>query len=471
MAAAPPGAPTPARAPEPPPPHDSGGRASEISSGRRARPATTSRSIRQITQPFTRTITAVSDSPVTRFIGWVSPLGWTVLVLGIVALVVGRWMHWMELSIFAAACLVLFLACLLLAIGRTNVTVQVDVDPERVRVGDPATGRVAVRNKGRMPKLPILVELPVGVSAARFVLPSLSPGKRHDELFVVPTARRGVIPIGPARTVQGDPLGLMRRTLDWTEVKELFVHPRTVAVETLGAGLLRDLEGTTTEDQSLSDLAFHALREYQPGDDRRYIHWRSSAKAGKLLVRQFLDTRRTHVVVMIDADPQSFHSGHGKRVVQGPDTSRDLHAANAPVETEVDVETAISIGSSIAMRVVADEQECTLSCADQLVSATPGPLMLDAMSRVRPGDADILKLALDTARVAPDASTAFVVTGPHRDFLQLQRALGQFASEVRKVVVMIDPTSEPGIKSASGLTILTLAELGDLRRLLATGVM
>ena len=53
----------------------------------------------------------------------------------------------------------------------------------------------------------------------------------------MPTHRRGVIPIGPARTLQGDPRGLVRRSVEWTEVTERYVHPRTVALESLGAGL------------------------------------------------------------------------------------------------------------------------------------------------------------------------------------------------------------------------------------------
>ena len=56
----------------------------------------------------------------------------------------------------------------------------------------------------------------------------------------------------------------------------------------------------------MSDLAFHALRDYQPGDDRRYIHWRSSAKAGRFLVRQFLDTRRSHVAVVVDSEAANY---------------------------------------------------------------------------------------------------------------------------------------------------------------------
>ena len=262
----------------------------------------------------------------------------------------------------------------------------------------------------------------------------------------MPTSRRGVIQVGPATTVQGDPLGLMRRTLTWTERTELFVHPHTVALEPLGAGLLRDLEGSTTEDISMSDLAFHALREYQPGDDRRYIHWRSSAKAGRLLVRQFLDTRRSHVTVLIDTDPEQYRSG------------------------ETDVETAISVGSSIMVRAALDEQDWTVICANQRVSRSGPQLGLDAMARIEPGPVDLLGLALDGTDLAPDTSTVFIVTGPHRAFIDLQRTAGQFPPEVSRVVVVVDPHADHGVRHGGGLVILTLSRLEDLRVLLVSGV-
>ena len=145
-----------------------------------------------------------------------SPLGLSVLGLGLLAWWAGARYGWSELLVVAAGALVLLGACVVLAIGRASVTIHADVDPRRVVVGDPATGRIVVENTGRVPMLPLIVELPVGSSAARFVLPPLGPGRRHEQLFVVPTHRRGVIPVGPARTVQGDPLGLVRRTVDWT---------------------------------------------------------------------------------------------------------------------------------------------------------------------------------------------------------------------------------------------------------------
>ena len=251
--------------------------------------------------------------------------------------------------------------CALLAVGRTRVRIDTEVDPLRVTVGEPATGRISVTNESRRGMLPLLVELPVGITAARFTLPPLGSGKAHEELFVVPTERRGVIPVGPASTIQGDPLGIVRRTLRWTDVTELFVHPRTISLESLGAGLLRDLEGETTQEMSMSDLAFHALREYQPGDDRRYIHWRSSAKAGRLLVRQFLDTRRSHLTVVVDADPDRFAGG------------------------EEDAETAISVAASVAKRAHMDEQDFTIVCRGSSASRTSASLAMDALARVELG--------------------------------------------------------------------------------------
>ncbi|KGN31177.1 hypothetical protein N802_04940 [Knoellia sinensis KCTC 19936] len=385
--------------------------------------------------------------PVTRGLAWVSPLGWTVLALGLVAWFLASRYEWTELAMIAVACLVLFLACVALAVGHAKVEIRTDVDPTRVVVGEPATGRIEVRNLSGRGMLPLLVELPVGRSAARFTLPSLASGKTHEELFVVPTERRGVIKVGPATTVHGDPLGLVRRTMEWTEQTELFVHPETTSLESLGAGLLRDLEGEVTPDLSMSDLAFHALREYQPGDDRRYIHWRSSAKHGRLLVRQFLDTRRSHLAVVVDTTPE---------VYTGEDAA---------------VELAISCAASLAVRSILDEQDTTVVCHDQQISRSTAPITLDAFARAEVGPVDVFGSTGDAAALAPDASIAILVTGSHRPFIQVQRALAQFEVEVIKVALVIDPDAQVGVRSAAGLTILTVRELADLRRVLFSGAL
>ena len=71
-----------------------------------------------------------------------------------------------------------------------------------------------------------------------------------------------MIPVGPATTRRGDPLAILSRDVEWTDVAEILVRPPMVPMDSLGAGLLRDLEGVSTDAVSQSDLAFHALREY-----------------------------------------------------------------------------------------------------------------------------------------------------------------------------------------------------------------
>ena len=116
----------------------------------------------------------------------------------------------------------------------------------------------------------------------------------------MPTDRRAVIPIGPPSAVRTDPLGLLRRDAVEQAAVELFVHPKIIGLDSLSPGLQRDLEGQATRDLSTSDLAFHTLRDYVTGDDRRHVHWRSTAKAGRLLVRQFQDTRRSQLTLVVD---------------------------------------------------------------------------------------------------------------------------------------------------------------------------
>jgi len=54
--------------------------------------------------------------------------------------------------------------------------------------------------------------------------------------MVLPTNRRQIIPIGPVTVVREDPLRLVRRSVERAEELELFVHPRTVALDTSAPG-------------------------------------------------------------------------------------------------------------------------------------------------------------------------------------------------------------------------------------------
>lgn len=378
----------------------------------------------------------------------VTGLGWAMLAVAALAWVGGALLGWVELLIVAAALLIVFVLCALLTIGRTRLSVTVEVSPQRVVAGNPSAGRLRTSNASRGRLLPIMLEVPIGVSRAVFHLRRLRHAEVQEELFALETTRRGVVPIGPATTVRGDPFGLLRRTLPWTDVIELIVHPITVPLNSLGAGVLRDLEGQTTQDTSTSDLAFHTLREYAPGDDRRYIHWRSSARAtavtgeSTLLVRQFLDTRRSHLCAVVDGRSDSYMD-------------------------DIDFETAISVAASVVRRAYADEVDTTVLAGDRIIDSGSLPLTMDAFSRaVMGGDMLLSTRAARASQLAPDTTIALLVTGANTEFGELRRAANHFAPEVNVVAVRVDPTKPVGLTGLTRLTVLSLPQLSGLRTVL-----
>ena len=388
---------------------------------------------------------APTITQVRRLSDVVTRIGWGVLGFGFICWLLGWQCGWRELMVMATAAWLLMLLCVILTFGEARLEVQLAADPQRVTVGAPAAGSVTVKNLSRRPLLPIGLELPIGSGAARFALPFLASQAQHEELFVVPTSQRGVVNVGPARTVRGDPFGLLRRSVAWTENLEIIVHPIIVHLDSLGAGLLRDLEGQTSSAVSMSDLAFHALREYQPGDDRRHVHWRSSAKAGKLLVRQFLDTRRSHVCVVVDSDRASYFD---------PDH----------------YELAISAAASITLRTRKDDQEVSVFAGEHAALNAQGSRALDVFSRAELGAMGLHTLARRSNRIAPDVSICFLLTGSNTPFSELQRAANEFPIEVRVVGLQIDPLQSTGMRAGRGMTLLSLQRLGDLATLLQGGV-
>ena len=373
----------------------------------------------------------------------VTPLGWSLLVAGVIGWVAGALLGWVELLTIGAACLLVVVISVLLTVGSVRLDVDLGITPPRVTAGESSQVGVTVRSLRRSGLLPISLEIPIGVSSEPIALPHLARGASVEEKFLITTTRRGVIVVGPATAVRGDPVGLVRRTSTWGGVKELCVHPITVRLDPLGAGLLRDLEGTTTTQTSMSDLAFHALREYAPGDDRRHILWRSSARVESLgdsdtfMVRQFLDTRRSHVTIVVDGRAASYLD-------------------------PVDFETAISAAASVARRAIADGMPTTVLVSQRTAHQAKMQVTMDAFARAEAGGDSLTALGLRAFRLAPDTSVALFVTGANSSVADLQHAASHFAPEVRQVAIQVDPTSPASVQPLDTMTVLTLPRLSSL---------
>jgi len=373
----------------------------------------------------------------------ISAVGWGVLAGAVAGLVLGARLGWVEAAAGGAALAVTLVVALVMTVGRDRYAVDLDLADRRVRVGERAVGRLTVRNVAARRSLPARLELPVGAGGADLALPSLAAGGEHDVVFAIPTSRRAVVVVGPVRSVRGDPLGLARRRLRWTEAVTLYVHPLVVSLVGASSGVLRDLEGQATRDLSDSDLSFHALRDYVPGDDRRFIHWRTSARRGTLMVKQFEDTRRTRVALALSTDPRDYAD-------------------------EDEFELAVSVLASLGTHTLREIRDLTvLAGPGELRTATPALLLDDCSALTTPaGGPGVHELGRRVARDAADASVAVLVTGSVPGPGDLRGGARHVPAGTRTVVLTCARGAQVQSRTQGSLSLATLGELADLPRVL-----
>ncbi|MDR2380827.1 MAG: DUF58 domain-containing protein, partial [Bifidobacteriaceae bacterium] len=218
---------------------------------------------------------------------------------GLGALVAGWMAGWPELAAPGGAITAVFVVGSATAIGRVRLSAELAARHRRVGVGGDPGLTATVKNLGVRRSGPRRATLPVGGSGVGLVLPALAPGSSATAAITIPTGRRGVLRVGPLQAVRGDPFGMVARTWSWGEPLEVVVYPKTIPVPVGASGMAKDIEGKPTGQASEADISFHSLREYVAGEDRRAIHWRSTARTGRLMVRQSEDTRRVQMALLV----------------------------------------------------------------------------------------------------------------------------------------------------------------------------
>jgi hypothetical protein len=370
----------------------------------------------------------------------ISSIGWLALAVAVVALLIAAILGWQEFFFLGIALVAAVLVAGAFAFGRATYHVEIELTPRRVVAGERALGKMLVVNNGPKRLLPTRMELPVGKGLAEFGIPTLQPNQEQEELFAVPTERRAVILAGPAVSVRGDQLGLIRRTVKWTPPLELFVHPVTTRLAPSQAGLVRDLEGQVSKKITDSDISFHALRAYVPGDDRRYVHWRTSARTGQLMVRQFEETRRSQLTII--------HSTQGSYYA-----------------TEAEFELGVSVTASIAAQVIRDGTEMDVVSETRALHTHSVSAMLDDSCRYEPIWSPF-KTARDFAREVtkrlPPPSVAMIVAGSRMDITEFRSIRTLFSVETICLAIRIEQGASPRLGAISGTTMITLGDLSDL---------
>lgn len=161
----------------------------------------------------------------------------------------------------------------------------------RTQVGKVAEERFLVQNTGRLIKVWLQVNDASELPAHRVsrVLNGLHAGARWSWNVRTLCRRRGRYKVGPITLVTGDPFGLylMHRRVPHSEAV-ITVYPATIDLPTFAPSMGQMPGGDTIQRRThhvTTNVA--GTREYTPGDSFNRIHWRSTARAERLIVKEF----------------------------------------------------------------------------------------------------------------------------------------------------------------------------------------
>jgi uncharacterized protein (DUF58 family) len=114
--------------------------------------------------------------------------------------------------------------------------------------------------------------------------------------------RRGRYALEQAFAVVEDPFGLERATVDLPAQHALLVVPRLVDIDTLfSESGPHAHDGRRLLLRRPSGFDVHSVREYEEGESLRKVHWKTTARRGRLMVKELQDEPRDEVAVVLDA--------------------------------------------------------------------------------------------------------------------------------------------------------------------------
>jgi uncharacterized protein (DUF58 family) len=243
--------------------------------------------------------------------------GWSIGVIGLILWLGGRAYGSRPLEqVGFALVAMLFVAVGVVRLGRHELHVSRRVTPERARAGRPVRVTLHFHNRGAGSAPLLLMEdrVPRGVSGrARFTLSGIEPGGKRETSYQLRPQARGRYAVGPLTVTIVDPFGLARSRSATAPETVFLVHPQTESLalprdlgerRTAASSALKQPTGARGED-------FYTLREYAQGDDLRKIHWPSTAKQGKYMIRQEETPWHTRSTIVLD-DRRSAHEGLGE---------------------------------------------------------------------------------------------------------------------------------------------------------------
>lgn len=339
----------------------------------------------------------------------------------------------------------------------------------RTQVGQPLEERFRVQNTSIIPKLWLEVRDASTVPAHRasYVINSL--WSRAGQTWRVNTIcqQRGRYRLGPMLLRTSDPFGLFTMERDLEATTSLVVYPRTFDIHdfTLPIGLLPGGDALRRRTHYITTNAA-GVRDYAPGDSFSRIHWPTSARRDRLVVKEFELDPLADVWVVPDMslydhiEKEAYEAGYALSHGDVPDWMK-RESFELPATTE---EYTVTVAASIAQYFLKLDRAVGMLASGQVhevVQPDRGERqlnrLLETLAVIRAEGKLFLEDTLQTeAHLFPRGTTIIIVSPTTR--MAWTTAVRQLKQRgLRVVTVLIDPASFGGGKSSAPLAPLLQA--------------
>ncbi len=169
-----------------------------------------------------------------------------------------------------------------------------------------------VNDKVSKRKLSVVIEGDSGnVVAGGIKKHAIASDDKDAPLVITDTIRfsmRGHYRLGPLIVKTYDPFGIIVMEKKFDDTHDVIVYPQPLPVPDLalgaGARLRREVSAKSNAGESVD---FHSIRPYVIGDDLRRVHWKSTAHANQLSVKEFEYLASGSLTVIMDMNKDIHH--------------------------------------------------------------------------------------------------------------------------------------------------------------------
>ncbi len=267
--------------------------------------------------------------------------------------------------------------------GQYRLSVSRIISPPRVPAGHTATVMLRMENVSRASTGLLLAEdaVPYALGARpRYVLDKIERNGTRELTYPLRSDLRGKFEIGPLQLRVADSFGLVEVSRSLSGRTMFIVTPRVVPLAR--TVISRSWAGEGEGQARLASMAGEddvIPREYRNGDERRRVHWRSTARYGELMVRREEQRWRNRATVLLDSRSMS-HLGSG--------------AGSS-------FEMAVSAAASVGVHVSQEGLTGQYISDNDIIRAGPffEDRLLDALAVVRPSNARTLDRAFKELKV------------------------------------------------------------------------